>query len=162
VWRHIFIRGHDSFKWRTWLIHVRDMTHLCEGHDSFIWGTWLIHMRDRTHSYEGHHSESPCLEDLKVANSFACVTRLIHTRDRTHMRDMTQKVWRHIFIRGHDSFKWGTWLIHTRDRTHSYKGHDTKSPYLENLIISDIFACETWLIRARHMTHLCEENNSFI
>ena len=41
----------DSFVCRTWLVHMRDMTHSYVRQDSFISETWLVHMWDMTRSY---------------------------------------------------------------------------------------------------------------
>jgi len=40
----------------SWLIHMRDMTHIYLWHDSFICVTWLIYTCDMTYSYAWHDS----------------------------------------------------------------------------------------------------------
>ena len=87
--------------WRidTWLIDMRNTTHLYVRHDSLVCKTCLIHMCVVTHSYVWH-------------DSFICETCLIHMWDVTHS-----------YVR-HDSFICVTWLIHMWDMTHSYARHD--------------------------------------
>ena len=105
----------------TWLMHVRDTTHVCVWHDSYIYVTWLIwqgegiwivlawymYVCDMTHAWMWH-------------TSFVYVTWLMYVCDVTH-----SYVW-------HDSFICVTWLIHMCDVTHSYVWHDS-------------FICVTWL-----------------
>ena len=43
----------------TRLIHMRDMTYLYERHDSFTWRTWLIHTWDMTHPQKGRMPPPP-------------------------------------------------------------------------------------------------------
>jgi len=56
----------------TWLIRMRDMTHLYALHDSFANATRLAHMRNKTNSHVRHDS-SLCVTWLIV-----CETWLIH------------------------------------------------------------------------------------
>jgi len=58
---HWYVR-HDWFVYRTWLIHMCDMTHIWLIH-IVICVIWRIHTCDVTHSYMWH-------------GSFVCVTRL--------------------------------------------------------------------------------------
>jgi len=77
----------------TWLVHIRDMTHLYTLHESFIYASWsihiymawLIHMCDMTHSYVSHDSFifatrldlecwHSCVRKKKKNSNHSCVT----------------------------------------------------------------------------------------
>jgi len=159
---------YDSFICETWLIHMRDMTHLHVRqhmsnmrHDAFTWDitnsheTWLIHMRDMTHSYHKHVSFiwQTWLIQMWVRQysshlmTHSYETSLIHMWHVAFAWDMT-----HLYER-HDSCIWKTWLIQMWDNIYVER---------ETWLIDvrhDSFIWETWLIHMTDMTH-CEWDNT--
>jgi len=148
---------------KTWLTHMRDMTHSQERHDSFTRETWLIYKRDMTHPYISICSCAPSM--TLRANTTPRKAWLIHMRDMTHsyerhdsfiwetwlnhMRDVARAYERSHWYERHDSFVWKTWLICMRDMTYFYERHA-------------LFLWETWLMYVRDMTHLYERHYSYV
>jgi len=123
----------------TWLIHMCDMTHVCElhdaspttleynnmpcesdmthsyvWHDSCIWVTWRFHICDMTRwnvSHDGTWLIHMCdiTHVYQKRDGFRCVIWLI---DMCH-------------ITGHDAFIWVTWLVYLSDVTYSYLQNDS-------------------------------------
>jgi len=96
---------------------ARDMTHWYLWNLSFACKTWLIHVRDMTHSYVGH--DSNLIFTIYATFCAACAR---FERRVTWLTDICGISHSHV---RHDSFMYGTWLIHTWDMTHSYAGHDS-------------------------------------
>jgi len=161
--------GHDSFIYRTWLIHTWDMTHSYMGHDSFIRGTWLIlshtHMNNSCHTWDMTHSFAPAIIVVCIRthfyshighDSFICWTWLIHTCDMTHLHHQPcpeyHGVYTHALL-----FARGTWIIHTWDMTHCLL------PAIARIIIlCSRPSIHKWLIHTWDMTHLYVGHDSFI
>jgi len=104
------------YVWVSWLIDMRDMTHLCVRHDSFICETYLIRTRDMTHSCMRHDWFMCVYGNFIVMwqrRRYVCVPQLIHVWDMTHS-----------LVRN-DSSVCETLLIHAWDVTHSYMRHDS-------------------------------------
>jgi len=136
----------------TWLIYMRDTTHLYVWHDSFIRVTWLTHMWDMSYSCvtwllpfaslcekgRGAHNEAThgCLECVRH-DSFIFVTRLIY------MCDMTS-----LYI-CHNSFICGTWLL-------TFAGLCAKGREAHNEATHGGLASVTWLI------HICDTTHSYL
>jgi len=145
----------------TWLVNMRDMTHLYVWHHSSICVTWLFHMCDMTHPYVWHdlsnsvkpytvihhvwllvwHISSICATWLYVCLIHS-VTRLIHACVGT-----PAYAW-------HDSSTPMTWLCQDSWRltppSNTY-GNSFDTSWLYAWHVSSI--CVSWLLYARDMTY---------
>jgi len=118
----------------TWLIFLRDMTHLYVWHDSSVCVSWLIHACDMTNSYVWHDSS-------------VCVSWIIQMCHMPH-----SDVWRDSYLTHlhvwHVSFRCLPWCvyktlihIHTCDKTQSY--------------VWRWCLAKTWMSHVTHMNESC-------
>jgi len=84
---------------KTWLIHMRDMTHSSVWYDSFIGVIWLIHRCDMT-----QRISQRILEPFQIIFIYMCVTWLIRMCDMTHLYVWHDLIWSlHTFLDGYCS-----------------------------------------------------------
>jgi len=125
----------DSFMCETWVICVRDMSHLCVRNDSFVCVSWLICVCVMTHLCVWHDS-FVCV----IHASFMCVTWVIYVCDMSHLC-----VWHESFVCvvTHDSVPLSPGMC---DRTYVCEWHDQCSSNIESRAL--YFFCQIRLVCA--------------